>query len=316
MPYPVGMTARGWISLACVALCVTPSLASFEMVLVLDRGSRKVHRFDGVTGAYFGSFGAFSSNVKSIALERSTNRAYVWDASSGNGVLTTWNYNTGEMVGFVDGWNPVCQWFGPDLDPTRYLIAVNNSVERRTWPQTYSGAISLNVGSTMNLEGYAGGLVAFGSTGMQYVSSAFVAGASIALTGNLGFGTVSSGDFGTCGIAPRLTTNGGYYVPLAGGSFSFTRTWAASSLTNVVAVGAAHSGFYALGKNASNAAQGRVTKLGLGNSTAFEFNSFGESYLTDPVGIAVVVAPEPASFVAFGAGMAALIARRRRASRS
>lgn len=307
MLYANRMKWRAPLLVALAAAFAVPSFASFELVLVADRSTRKIHRFDGTTGAYFGAFGNFTSGLESISIDQANNQVYVLDGE----LLTRWNYNTGQLLGLVDGWNGTVLWAGPAQQPGRYIISFLSGFERWAWPLSPEGFVNPGIGTARNLERYSGGYIGFGSGGFRHVGATFALGAAVGHGSSLGFGTVATSDFGVSAVAPSLGTNGGVFTPIVGGSFGTSGSWTATSLANIKAVGSAHNGFYAIGQNANNAAQGRVTKMNLARS-AFESHSFGEGVLVDPVGVATVVAPEPGTLAALALGALTLMRRRRR----
>lgn len=310
--YNVGMLAKVVCGGALLVALAGQVQASFELVLVLDKGNGKVHRFDGKSGAYFGSFGTFTASARSMSIDQARNRVTVYDAGPGVGWITEWDYNTGDLMASYQGWNVGIRSYNVANDANLWIVGYLSFVEIWQKPDTSISFFSPAVGTVANVSRYAGEYVVFGDTGYRRVSAGYVPGASISVAGGSNFGATTASEYGAFAVSGRNSTNGGSLAQLTAGGLGAERTWSTSTLSGVVGVGPAHTGFYAVGKNAANLAQGRVTRMSIGRTTVSALNSFGEGVLVDPVAIQTVVAPEPASIGALGLGLALLARRRRR----
>lgn len=90
--------SKSMLRFAAVASALIALFSSAKTLLRLSDGHgcwhESIHRFDGVTGAYFGSFGQGMLNLpESFAIDRTTGRAFVYEASIG--LTRVFNYNTG-----------------------------------------------------------------------------------------------------------------------------------------------------------------------------------------------------------------------------
>jgi|GEM_PF-6798136 len=71
------------------------SQASYELLLAASITDNKIHRYDGDTGAYLGSFGSGLQYSWGVIADQPRNIAYV----TGGERVFKYNYNTGELVG-------------------------------------------------------------------------------------------------------------------------------------------------------------------------------------------------------------------------
>lgn len=106
--------------------------ASFELVMVADRATRSIHRFDGVSGLYLGAFGnGYVQNPMSMALDQSNNRVFVaepTDSGTGSAFTTvrvwSFNYNTGE---YLNSFTTPFLYSQPQIAYRSGTLAINSS---------------------------------------------------------------------------------------------------------------------------------------------------------------------------------------------
>jgi len=300
---------RRVVTFALAFLAATQAMASFELVMVLDRGAGKIHRFDGVTGAYFGSFGTFSGSVKSMSLDQATGRVMVFDPLVAT--VSQWDYSTGMRT----------RSFSSATGATFYGYGYGGTILAGT-------ATTVDILDGNSLQGVGGYAVAGGNPNSvvrwngQYVTFGGGVQRNDAngnyLGGGSGFGAANAGVVANAPQGPAAiwaapnATNGllSFMSSNLGTGLGITFN---SMLTGNIYLGSAHDGFYAVGKNPANTAVGRVAAYGFGLQSAriVPFHSFGENVIKDPVAIATVVAPEPGTMLLLGGGLAALAARRR-----
>lgn len=306
-------------------LCLAPlSRASYELVLVPDQGSAsvsaRVHRFDGITGAYLGSFGAGRlSTPNGIAVDADRGIAYVVDASVG---LTRWNYSTGEYMGIAT----TSTAFGyPDVS-----IASDGNVYGLLGASVYRFDPATNAVTSVSVSG------ASTLASMAILSPTEAIAADYNLNKYFRFnprtGAILSTVTGTI-LADNSYSQGAFFRSSSGSpyavraaynsatgdmyvdSFNSTYTTVTTlnlSSTNVKSasgVAAAHYGFYATGQLKSNTAVGTVSYF---NENRREGLTFGSGQIIKPYGLACVNAPEPSTWAALGLGALVLMRRRKR----
>ena len=300
-----------------VASTVVSANASFEMLLVLDAGTKSVHRFDPQSGAYLGAFGAgWLNNPQSIVIDQSKGLAYVRDTvgGAGEGAIIAFDYNTGERAGgLISGLpfqpgpvqmarNPNTGEFitigGPNINGFQRISATG--VFTSISVNTDSAGVAINPANNdvyMAFPG-AGTIERYNSSitflGSKVVGVAFGDG-QMTLGGSAKKGYIATGFGRVMGFDLGLTT----ITQINMTDFSATKG---------VAFG--HDDvLFTCGLNAAGT-DGQIgrfdVKLGVSGG------SFGSAQLTNPVSLACVVAPEPSTWLVSAAGLALLIRRRRR----
>lgn len=299
-------------------------LASFEMALVLDRGTKKVHRFDAASGAYLGSFGSFSAGVASLAINQTKGEAMIWDPSASSGAGGTcfyYNYNTGQLIGASTNWNSAIAVMGYSPDFASQRLSLGSQVFRTSFVRGAIADTSYFVG------GNAGRFTTSGVTGLTVIRSGnivehyndltgAVAGtnATTAFTANdISFSgiTTPQGTVGALALANGQLQH--YYLTGSGILMSGSPT--SGQFATATGVSNLHGGFIAVGKAASGAALVQSYAFasggGVSSSRLVPLIGFTGGGMTDPVDVATVVAPEPLSITAIGLGMGLLVRRRR-----
>jgi hypothetical protein len=305
--------AAGLVAIASV------SNASFELGLVLDAGTRSVHRFDMESGAYFGSFGAgWLNDPQAIMLDQANNRVWVIDNDglSARVKILGFNYNSGGRDGSV----PINLGYSEPIQAVRrangeFIISGNSISDRFSSTGSYL--------SQMYTGGLNQGGVGIGSDGFLYTavhSTQTVVRTS--QTSGTALATSAASVFGTTGEGQMISNNGRMYFAtglstvfsiqegFANGAGGFLQL-NATNFSATKALGVGHNRImYIAGRNAANTA-GLIERW---DPVISSFGgTFGGSVLQNPVSMAVVVAPEPGTLLALGGLTLAVVRRRRKA---
>lgn len=305
-------------------VAVSSAQASFDLVLVADSGLGVVHRYDGDSGVYLGSFGGGALvNCKSIAVDQLTQRAYVGGANNGAGV-GIYNYHTGEFIGY----NSSQGTFVRDLAVTASGLVIGSSDD--------GSGTNLR---RLNTVPFGSSVTNFSNGGITFIHTATgedSTGDLLALNNSNGImvrwnpantttpeATLQDGDLvGGAGGAVRGTemivmTQGGRMARLD--TQTFTAATLGSTPTSALPAGVdaafGHTNnAWGLGSNNSvTRLQQYVRTIG---GTGSNYDAYGISRVLSqvqtPVGMAVVLAPEPGTMIALGVGVAALLRRRKR----
>lgn len=309
----------------CVGLgCATASsFASFELVMVGDSTTGKVHRFDGISGSYLGAFGEGEvTSTSEIAAHAGSDTCFIRNTPSG--AIYRYNYNTGEFMGAISAVSGA--YFNILSDGT--FLTVSTTLMRRynqsgTLLETFlpptggafiqdrgfaaqlsNGRIIAHATNSAGTKGFtsyvlgiafAGPFTGYASSGTN-IGGVSASGFSIAFKGNFGSDISSTWTFNAAGNFTSNADNGSLPVVL----------------TSPTDTAFGHQGrYFVSGINAANAAQGIVSRAdsipGGGNR-----GTFGTSILKTPVSITTVVAPEPGTMLALTAGIGMLVRKRRR----
>lgn len=301
----------GIASLACLS-----AQASFELLLVADNGTntvatRKIHRFDSVSGAYLGSFGGFNGNITMTYLNQSTNSLFVttttgsteWDYNTGmrkNSFVTTFSANfrhavrpSGDRVLTFDAFSDFVSNSYPNLSGGSVTGFLSGAVYRSgMWlSNTSVVAYELSQSRFVNLS-----MIAAGTTGT--ISSTTTGGSS-----STGYGQMARNG-GTSEIIMAAGSTGNVYSYVPGALTYTTRTL---GLGNAIAAASAHSGYFV----ASIPASGGAIISSFDGSHNLS-GQFGNGIIVNPISMETVLAPEPGSLAALGLGVVALLRRRSR----
>lgn len=302
-------------SMAFLALAIASvANASYDLVFVADDGTDSIHRFDGGTGTYLGSIGAgLLQDPTGVAIDRDTNTLFV---TSGNGIFlfNLWN-GTLMNAEFTFG-NKATRWAPGEFlftqpSPTNFLGGARTGISG--W---YSGAnlpaTALYTGIDVRGAGPGAQLILANATSNRLEVHSFTGfgGATTLLeTYNLPSGTfpvdVTSNQDSYMGVLSDGQVFRGYY----GQSPS---SYYLSDLITATAISYAHNDvFYAAGYNSSGNATLQRGTFRMGSQN---LGQFGQGILVNPRAVAIIAAPEPGTMIAVGAGLAALIGRRRKKS--
>lgn len=313
---------------SCAVFFGTAAFASFELVMVADRGTKSVHRFDGTTGLYMGQFGnGYLQNPMSIALDQANNRVFVLDqvgtGSGGSGAavrIWSFNYNTGEYLnnfssppGFAYvqpqiAYRNSSVWIGHDGRFVDLLSDSGNSLGSVGWTGASNpkGLAVDSVGNLWAVEGNqmyrrtsGGSQTAFTMNG-PVGNSSTPGQRQLAISGTraLAVGAISFSTFDTSSLSASNPAN------------AMTSTTVTSYL-QLNGAGFGHGNIaYITGVNGSGT-NGSISRILYNENLVLQ--TFGSGVLVEPRSMAVVVAPEPGSMIALGLGLAAILRRRRRA---
>ena len=312
---------RPIVLLALMGSLSTAALASFEMLLVADNGAnttatRRIHRFDPDTGVYLGAFGNFSTDIKSMTIRQARNEAIVTAGAN----IFVFDYNTGALKQDFSSTTFTDIAFSQD-DNYFFGVTGGSVIWRTTTAAMDAGSFSISAfvseGATVQITSIAttsAGLLITGqnrggspfeysyngvSGGVGTLSTTYTAGVTFGAAENLpGGGAIQAYSFGGVGRAVRYSSGG----------FSGGANFAASGIGTATAVAAAHTGGFIVGIDAVTPTQGLITRF---TSPGAEMQSFGGSVLRKPVAMASVLAPEPGTMIALGAGVVALLRRRK-----
>ena len=321
-----------FFGLLLVGLAVSVPIAahaSFELVMVADKGTKSIHRFDGSSGVYLGSFGGgFLSNVESFVINQEEGLAYVGDENLGR--IRVFNYNTGVLVRDLTlNVNGFLQSLG--------IAANGNLYNGYSSPSQIFSPTGAALGGSFlfNVAGNTGVAMASAShrSGRQFVAS---------YDANLGPNSalqISPGPSPMVVKSAEVSNMGNYVVPTQlaiqndrgiwlssnGTARTFSTNAAGSTVTfnsfstmnsllagSTFGVGFGHGdALYVSGRNSGNTS-GVIMRTIYGSNA--NLSTFGAGILQNPGMVQVVVAPEPGTMLAIGAGLAFLSRRRKKAA--
>ena len=317
---------RWTCAIATILVSVHAAQASFELVTVLDRGTKSVHRFDGATGAYLGNFGSgYLISPESMAIDRTRARAYVMDASLG--AIRVFNFNTGVHLfdiaptpgrhqalsvapngNLIGGYYSGATW--EILDPNAGSLGYLFSSTTLFNPISLASAVHSS-GRMIGMIGQIGGN--FGQ--LQILSSASPAGTLLATSVTVG-GPGSFSDYQQVAVGESsgmMVSSSGDFMAftLNSGATGFSSTQVGVNLALRGGVGIGHGNTRYFGSTFNG--QAVIERGYQSNSNVFfGLGQFGAGILQTPGQIQVIAAPEPASLAIVGAGLMALIRHRRR----
>ncbi len=293
------------------------AFASFELLTVLDATDKVIHRYDSETGVYLGNFGGgYIQNPISMVLDQASNSVFVLQDRPGGGFdyVTRLDYNTGAFLGVVNFQQPNARAIGLTNDGRFIASVLGSDIDRFTSAGVFNGWISnLSPGVTSGYWGMDtddnGRLWALNSNGVIY-------GWDNPFAANGALPSYSLGAPGTFAVRGQLTTRGDLLLAANTTAFSYATLAPSGGFfsTSGVINGLNNTGV-AIGHNQMMYVSGTSGALGLvqrwdrfGN-----FNgSFGDGQLNNPIAMGVVIAPEPGTMLALGAGIAVLLRRRKK----
>ncbi len=303
-----------WLALLCVAGIGTAAHASFELLLVADNGSgnlatRKIHRYDAISGVYLGSFGGFNSTIVSTYLNQATNSLFVLSING----TTEWDYNTGLLKNSFAFTSTSSNGYAVRPSGDR-LAFFDNTTDFLIY--NFPGASLVTGAGLIPGAAYRTGvwtsdstIVAFESSQSRFVNVNYngVTGQSTITSSSLAIGATSNwGQVTKVGGSNRVVMATG-----AAGGFTYyqpdTNTFSGGTVGgNTLSAATAHNGFF-IGSN--QGASGRIDYYDKFNNLT---RQFGSGTVLVPVSMQTVLAPEPGEWMVMGVGLVALLGRRRR----
>lgn len=303
-------------ALACAA-CVLPSaaLASFDLVFVADAGTDSIHRFDADSGVYLGSIGAGAlTDPNTLVVDQTNNRLIVgaingiftYDLWAGTllshyGISASFHMTQYSAGRYLTSWNGSYNWLGSLSDPVYGYGSTTTMPSVSQW-----GGITMRTSTNL----------------LAYNATTGVVHSLLASTFNSATSTIGTLTATNTGMTGQLAAGFGGFVLASGTSSQINYTLSANSFGSTLAsqtlgefstvngVGFGHGPvYYAAGRNAANTS-GLLTRRSLGGNSII--GTFGNGILQNPRDIAVIAAPEPGAYVAFGFGLAGLALRRRK----
>lgn len=296
--------------------------ASFELALVLDRTTRKVHRFDAQTGTYMGAFGNFSATVLTLSINQSANEVIVWDpgAYAGSGAAYHYNYNTGALNYVSGNWFTGDPKIGYTPNGANLLIPLNNQINQWNFNQTgfvsyipIAGALTYGRYGNVDADRFVIGDSTNRISLINHTTKALVG--SIASPGVVN---------GVCSSPVMIGAARLGVAAIAGGNLQLFNTTpggianigtVASGMTTPRELSPLHAGFIAVGLNGgASVIQTYAAAVFGGSATLIPQITMSGGGITDPISVATVVAPEPAGLVALALGVGCLVRLRRRSA--
>ena len=309
------------IALLIVATGVSSmAFGSFELLLVADNGAnttatRRIHRFDPDSGAYLGAFGNFSTDIRSLTIRQARNEAIVTAGAN----IFVFDYNTGALKQDFSSTTFTDIAFSQD-DTYFYGVTGGSTIWRTTTAAMDAGAFAISAFVTeatttqiSSIAATAGGYLVTGQNragslfGYRYDATSGVSAQVAAFSPGVTLGAAENVAGG--GAIQALSFSGnGRLLRFGSSGTSIGSTVPASGIGTATAASAAHTGSYLVGIDLVTPTQGLITRF---TSTGAEMQSFGGSVLRKPVAMSSVLAPEPGTMIALGAGVVALLRRRR-----
>lgn len=305
------------ITVIAALVTISSAHASFELMIITDAASG-FHRFDAETGTYLGMFGnGQTEGTLATWGSSATNRFYAMSYSG----LRSWNYSTGAYLGIV---NFNCVNAYATNDASGNFISVSGSDVT---------TFGLNgVTSGVNIPGTNLQWVYRHDDGRYYMGDSNNGGRILRTTGTAvsnsvnivasGLGTIGmpatarhamahkrpgSPSFANGLYVHDTTTSDRIYGFDSNYNYVFNSGYGISNLTTRNGAARGHYGIYHVGKTSTVGTIG-ITYFDDGSATRF----FTTNAISLPTSMAVILAPEPGSIIALGAGLAAMLRGLRR----
>lgn len=303
-------------------ILVSPAAASYDLMLysTFDAATSTgyVHRVDPVSGAYLGSFAA-GNLIRSMAVNKFTNEVYVadntgvirgFDYSSGNftrlitpslSVSDLAVSNDGKQVFYTSG-DTKLRSFTLATSSNAIVYTHTSNMYRLTMTPTNKLAVAADSGALVQLNPSGSNYVFASSTTLFGLPTASQC-TQFAISYATGGSTLSFLTYGVGAGYGYAYLDSSYNLNGAGSAIS------ASNFAIVRTVATAHVGYYLVGQDSSSVA----TRISMLDPYGLPVRSFA---LPSAYGVAtncaIILAPEPGTYLALGLGIAAIALRRRK----
>lgn len=299
----------------CVAtVCASAfSFASFDLILVTDFAEDCVHRYDGDTGVYLGSFGqAFLDGPKAISLDQANNMVVVEHVNG----TSAFNYNTGAhlFTNTVFANSGDSTFIGTNyyrsfsLSSTAAFARITN-IQTSTSQSVHSGSLLgpwTGVAADVNGKVFA----AESTSGRMLRWTPGITAAEEAISGTtvIRSGLGSTGGFILgLGATGEMVSVNSTSMAVATGTVPLGTAW-----TSAIDAAAGHgSSAWGLGMTAGGAIIQSYAKHPTTNVYR-GLNRISATQMTTPSAMVVVVAPEPSAMLGLGVAVLALLRRRQK----
>lgn len=301
-----------FVALLSVVSAAGFASASFDLILVSDSSKKVIHRYDGDSGTYLGSFGAgFIGTAFGMALDQPNNTVVVTTTFG----TSAFDYNTGVHLWTNTNFSATFDmaFSGSTLarsnagTSTVAFATLNGSPQFATSQTNYSGPTGLWTGIGVDSSGRylatnsTTGQVSrwtSGSTAAPTATSAVVnIDGGLSARGSLCLGLTATGSMVAIDTNTMAAVNGG--VPSQG------------AFTSAVDTAFGH-GNVAWGLGTAGGVQ--ILQSYNKSNSSNTYSAAGRYSLTQvgaAQGMVVVVAPEPGSLAALGLGLVVLLRRRK-----
>lgn len=299
--------------LVCVGFAVAGAAnASYDLMMILDAGTGGgtggVHRYDPMTGAYFGRFAyGWTDSALDLTINPVNGEAYILEnRDTSNDRVHVFDYSTGNFK----------RMFSVGSNAVRLATASNGDLLFAGWDNL--GSIRRISNTGVFQRNYTGSLTA-PSTGVAEVNGRIVS--FVANQGILGW-VPDTGASITSSIASYFATTTNATVVRSNFVYGIGSGLVVASAISPSGVGFA-GGTVNIPSSPSIMAGGHDSLVFAGVDTGTSttvyrasitggiYGSFVAPQVAQPVGAANVVAPEPASLLALGAGLGLLLRRKR-----
>ncbi|MCC6686097.1 MAG: hypothetical protein IT205_03795 [Fimbriimonadaceae bacterium] len=309
------------VAIMVALLAISTARASFELMIITDWNSG-FHRFDAETGTYLGMFGnGQTEGTLATWGSSATNRFY---AMSYNG-LRSWNYSTGAYLGIV---NFNCINSYATNDASGNFITVAGSAVTTFGLSGVNSGVSISGTSLQWIYRHDDGRYYMGDSSnggriLRTTGTTVSSSVDVVASGLGSIGMPATPRHAMAHIRPGLpnfanglyvhdsTTNDRFYAFDSNFNYVSNSGYGVSNLTTRNGAARGHYGIYHVGKTST---AGTIGIGYLDDGSAWRY--FTSNLISQPTSMTVILAPEPGSIVAFGAGLAAMLRGLKRSVKS
>lgn len=302
-----------YLLLSALCLSTSSAFASFELAILTD--ATGFHRFDAETGIYLGVFGEGRvGSVVSTWANQSASRFYAMDSRG----IQSFDYSTGEYLGYVN-YGAVNGYATNDTNGDFVSVSGSNTISRYSLSGVDS-TFTLPTGTTarwisLQTDGkwYVGDSSNTGRI-LRSVTGSLSSGWTVVATGLSNIAAVQQNAVAcpTPGVAileNMIITHDGSSTKYYGFNSSYTYTTTSTfglSTTTRNGIARGHQGQYHLGLISAGVSQVRNF-----DDAGYPGSTWTTSIVSSPRAMTVVLAPEPGTIAALGAGLAFLARKRK-----